>query len=71
MAAQSLSPLPDMVMTTILSLSICGAILRAWATACADSMAGMMPSVLARYSNAQTASSSVTGTYSARPMSCR
>ena len=30
-------------------------------------MAGMIPSVLARYSKASTASSSVTGTYSARP----
>ena len=33
----------------------------------AISMAGMMPSVRARYSKASTASSSVTGTYSARP----
>lgn len=38
---------------------------------CGDSMAGMMPSVRARYSKALTASSSVTGTYSARPMSWR
>ena len=30
-------------------------------------MAGMIPSVRARYSKASTASSSVTGTYSARP----
>ena len=48
-----------------------GAIFMAWATAWADSIAGMMPSVRARYSKACTASSSVTGTYSARPISWR
>ena len=36
-----------------------------------NAMAGMIPSVRARYSKALTASSSVTGTYSARPMSWR
>ena len=35
----------------------------AYATACDDSIAGMIPSVFARYSKAFTASSSVTGTY--------
>ena len=39
------------------------------ATAWALSMAQMIPSVRARYSKASTASSSVTGTYSARPLS--
>ena len=52
------------------SLFIFGASTIAAASACADSMAGMMPSVRERYSNAPTASSSVTATYSARPMSC-
>ena len=41
----------------------------ACATACELSMAGMIPSVFERYSNALTASSSVIGTYSARPVS--
>ena len=36
----------------------------AYATACEDSIAGMIPSVFARYSKAFTASSSVTGTRS-------
>ena len=45
------------------SLPMVGASFIAWAMAWEDSMAGMMPSVRARYSKASTASSSVTGTY--------
>ena len=53
----------------IWSRPMVGASFMAWATAWADSMAGMMPSMRLVYSKAFTASSSVTGTYSARPMS--
>ena len=60
MAAQSLSPRPEIVITSIWSFFIVGASLMAYATACADSIAGIIPSVLARYSKAHTASSSVT-----------
>ena len=56
-------------MTMILSFPMAGASFTAWATAWADSMAGMIPSVRLKYSKAPTASSSVTGTYSARPVS--
>ena len=41
------------------------------ASACADSIAGMMPSVRQSSANASIASASVTARYSARPMSCR
>ena len=41
------------------------------ATACADSIAGMMPSVRASSANASIASASVTGRYVARPVSAR
>ena len=41
MAAQSLSPRPEMVMTMLWSLPMVGASFLAWATAWADSMAGL------------------------------
>ena len=50
-------------------LPIDGAIFIACATACADSSAGMMPSVRHSSWNAASASSSVTATYSARLLS--
>ena len=53
------------------SLSMSPAILMAWAIAWDDSIAGMIPSILDKYSNASTASSSVALTYSALPISCR
>ena len=62
---------PDIVITIIWFLSIKGASFNAYATAWADSIAGIMPSVRARYSKAQTASSSVMATYSALPISYR
>ena len=49
MAAQSLSPLPEMVTVMIRSLSMSGAIFMAWAMAWADSIAGMIPCFLIRY----------------------
>ena len=52
--------------TIILSLGIAGAIFIAYAMAWADSIAGIIPSVLAKYSKALTASSSLIATYSAR-----
>ena len=61
--------IPEIVTMMIRSFAIFGASSMAFETACADSMAGIIPSVLERYSNACTASSSVTGTYSALPMS--
>ena len=61
MAAQSWSPRPEMLMTMILSFPMAGASFMAWATAWADSMAGMIPSRRLRYSKASTASLSVTG----------
>lgn len=65
MAATSLSPRPERLITIRSSLERVGAISIAWATAWELSMAGMMPSVLERYSNAFTAWSSVTATYCA------
>ena len=41
------------------------------ATACADSIAGMIPSVRDKSASASIASASVTGRYSARPVSAR
>lgn len=69
MAATSLSPRPDSVTTMILSFGMVGATFMTYASAWDDSMAGMMPSVLDRYSKAWTASSSVIATYLALPMS--
>lgn len=48
-----------------------GASFITWATAWADSKAGMMPSVRDSSWRASSASASVTGKYSARPMSLR
>jgi hypothetical protein len=64
-----LSPRPDSVTTMILSFGMVGATFMTYASAWDDSMAGMMPSVLDRYSKAWTASSSVIATYLALPMS--
>ena len=47
-SATSLSPRPDRLMTTIVSAGRRGARLRSSAIACADSKAGMMPSVRER-----------------------
>lgn len=69
MAEQSLSPRPEMLMTMICSRPMEGASFRAQATAWADSMAGIMPSMRLMYAKASTASPSVTLTYSARPVS--
>ena len=55
MAATSLSPRPERFTTMMSSLDIVGASSLAYATAWALSIAGMMPSVLERYSNASTA----------------
>src|SRR6185312_12187519 len=65
----SLSPRPERLTSRIASFFIAGAILIACATACADSSAGMMPSVRHSSWNAASASSSVTATYSARLLS--
>ena len=64
-----MSPRPDSVTTMILSFGMVGATFITYASAWDDSMAGMMPSVLDRYSKAWTASSSVIATYLALPMS--
>ena len=64
-----MSPRPDSVTTMILSFGMVGATFMTYASAWDDSMAGMMPSVLDRYSKAWTASSSVIATYLALPMS--
>ena len=45
MVKMSLSPRPDMLMMIAWSGRICGASLKAWTKAWADSMAGMSPSV--------------------------
>lgn len=52
MAAQSLSPRPEILITMVWSFRMVGASFIACATACADSIAGMMPSIRLRYSNA-------------------
>src|SRR3546814_235474 len=66
----SLSPRPDRLMTTIWSLSIFGTIFSAAAIAWLDSSAGMIPSSAHSFWKAASDSSSVTGTYSTRPISC-
>src|SRR5262249_50542194 len=70
-SAASLSPRPDRLITTTESLVRRGARLRSRAIACADSKAGMMPSVRASHTNESSASRSVTGAYSARPLSLK
>src|SRR5579864_1177718 len=65
----SLSPRPEMLTTTTSFFFIRGARLMHSATACADSSAGMIPSIRASKLQASRASSSVADTYSARPVS--
>src|SRR4029434_11254201 len=65
----SLSPRPERLTRRIASFGIDGAICLACATACAESSAGMMPSLRHSSWNAASASSSVTATYSARLLS--
>src|SRR5207344_2162379 len=65
----SLSPRPERLTSRMASFGIFGAIFIACATACADSSAGMMPSLRHSSWNAARASSSVTATYSARLLS--
>src|SRR5262249_18675700 len=65
----SLSPRPERLTSRIESFGIDGAIFIACATACADSSAGMMPSLRHSSWKAARASSSVTATYSARLLS--
>src|SRR6266705_488945 len=59
----SLSPRPERLTRRILSLGSDGASFAAWASACADSRAGMMPSLRHRSWNAATASPSSMVTY--------
>src|SRR5438128_2339243 len=59
----SLSPRPERLTRRILSLGSEGASFAAWASACADSRAGMMPSLRHRSWNAATASASSMVTY--------
>ena len=66
----SLSPRPERF-TRIVAPGISFARRRVPATACADSIAGMMPSVRASSENASIASASVTGSYDARPVAAR
>src|SRR6185436_4952345 len=65
----SLSPRPERLTRRIESFGIDRAIFIACATACADSSAGMMPSLRHSSWKAARASSSVTATYSARLLS--
>src|SRR5947207_7464300 len=65
----SLSPRPETFTITISDFFIFGARLATSAMACADSSAGMMPSVRASRMQPSSASSSDAGTYSARPPS--
>src|ERR1700677_4119701 len=65
----SLSPRPEILTITISDFFIFGARLITSATACADSSAGMMPSVRASTTVASSASASEAETYSARPES--
>src|SRR3982074_3733741 len=65
----SLSPRPEMLTITISDFFIFGARLMTSATACADSSAGIIPSVRASSVVASSASASDAGTYSARPAS--
>ena len=65
----SLSPRPEIFTTTISDFFIFGARLITSATACADSSAGIIPSVRASVVQAARAPASDAGTYSARPES--
>src|SRR6202008_2787944 len=65
----SLSPRPERLTRRIASFFIAGAIFIACATACADSSAGMMPSVRHSSWKALSACSSSIATYSARLLS--
>src|SRR6266853_3224068 len=65
----SLSPRPETLTITTSDFFILGARLIHSATACADSSAGIMPSVRASITVASSASASDAGTYSARPVS--
>ena len=67
----SLSPRPDSVTTTDLDFFIFFATFIAYAIACADSSAGMIPSVLVRTKNAFITSSSVIALYFTRFLSLR
>src|SRR5882724_2694104 len=62
----SLSPRPEIFTMTISDFFIFGARLMHSATACADSSAGMIPSVRASRVHASSASASEAATYSAR-----
>src|SRR5688500_8321898 len=65
----SLSPRPERLTSRIASFGMVGAIFIACATACADSRAGMMPSLRHSSWNACRASWSSTATYCARLLS--
>src|SRR5690606_6199362 len=67
----SLSPRPERLTKIVASGPSSSASMTAPASAWADSMAGMMPSVLQSRSNAAIAWASVAGRYSARPVSAR
>src|SRR6185312_2779645 len=67
--AISLSPRPERLTRRMRSGGSVGASFVAYASACADSSAGMMPSMRQHAWNAASASSSVIDTYSARPVS--
>src|SRR5271165_5278962 len=62
-AKMSLSPRPHMFITIRCSRGKLGAILATWASACAGSSAGMMPSIRLDSWNASSASESVIETY--------
>ena len=70
MNSMSLSPRP-LKQTKIDPLCIVRAHLIAYAKACADSIAGMIPSNLESKKKASAASSSVTDSYFTLPISCR
>src|SRR5229473_6253142 len=65
----SLSPRPERLTTITCSRGIVGASFAAYATACALSSAGIMPSVSESSLSPSSASASVTATYCARPVS--
>ena len=71
MVKMSLSPRPDMLITIAWSGRIRGASLKAWTKACADSMAGMMPSVRMARPSASITSRSVADAKRTRPRSPR
>ena len=62
-------PHVDSTAEIMAAMAVAGAIFIACATACADSSAGMMPSLRQSSWNAASASSSVTATYCARLLS--